>query len=1156
MELKFILGPAGSGKSHMLRQEVINGSIVDPESEFLVIIPDQATQDTIGQILKEHPKHGAFNIDALGFNRLAHRVFDELNIHPNQVLQEFGKSMVIKKILFEQRKNLSVYGGYYNKLGFVEEMKSMISELYQYGVAPEDLGKILEKLGDALVQDGDVVNDASGDAQEDAKDDDTNGASHQTPNPVTAKIDDIKLIYEKFQEFLGDNYIVAEELTELLGVHAGESELLRKSHLFFDGFTGFTPIQFNLLKQLMPVVKSMTFAFSLDESDQNFAKPKDHELFYMTKHTVNKLNAIADEVGVTERANVFVSAGENSRFAGNAELEFLENNLYRTCGKSYNKPLENIKLVAAEGVKSEATFVASEIRRLVRDENYRYKDIGVLSGDLANSGYVFKNVFEEYDIPVFIDSSISLKSNPCSDVIRSILSIFVEDFSYDSIFRFLKSGMTSMTNDEIECLENYAIMRGIRGYRRWNTDVPKTVEAKFTMPVNSYRAEFMAMVADVRTALKKKSSTARDYVEALYDFLVNLGIYEKLMTHAESLKEEGLLAEASFYKQIFEKTVALFDKIIELIGDVTMSLEEFYEIVDTGLKDVAVGIAPQDMDHVVMGDIMRSRMNNIKVLFFVSVNDGIVPKPAKKGKLINDRDRATLASVGLELAPDEKMSAFVEQFNIYCAINKPSEKLYISYRRLNEEMKNSEPSYLVSRFKSLFTELNAEVFKVGHKEIDVVGDALHSYIESLDTITPDDVIQNVLRNLGFEQEVVCADAGNNFTNGVPTIQDDTLIRGLYGLDQNPDMLSTSVSKLELYAKCPYSFFLQYGLGLKERETSELNNMETGIIFHAILEKVFAEVRGACGNDWENLPLDGPGGLEDIVNKKTAEVLAQEDYSILKETKRNEHKKEIVRNTAMRTVKNLREQMLKCTMRPLMLEYRFDTEKDNINDFVFDLPNGMKMKLTGTIDRVDSVTVNVNGTDNVYTRVIDYKSSDKKINAKAVLSEFQLQLMVYSAVAVELCKNKFPNNNVINAGMFNYNFANKLGDVECSMDETEKLKENYFKGNKLRGFVNADNIAKEQLQSSGNIKETITISDRDPLVDAKLQELEDNTKENIQELGDSIVQGKIALEPLGPKKDDAHCKVCSYKSICRFNAKFKDNIYRHPDNTKLAGFTKK
>ena len=1125
MSVRFLLGASGSGKSRQIYNEIIQASIKEPERNFYLIVPEQYTMEAQRELVTMHPAGGMMNIDAIGMNRLAYRVFDELGISTGQVLEDFGKSMLIKKILCEQQDTLHVYGSYYDKLGFVDEMKSMMSEIFQYNIKQDTIDEIMEQIPEDSV--------------------------------VAGKMQDIRHIYEEFEAFAGERYIVAEQLVELLTRHVGQSKLVCGSSLYFDGFTGFTPVQLELVEKLMTCADDLTFSFTLDDRDQKYEHIKDYELFYLTKTTIKKLTEAAAAAGVEIESPVVLPGTINYRLGENRELFFLERNLFRSPYQKWKQPLERIHLTATGDAQDEIVFVASTIRRLVREKGYRYKDIAIVAGDLEQASHIYERVMNEYEIPVFIDANACLKANPCAETIRSVLAVLADDFSYDSVFRFLKAGMTDLSFEDIELLENYALKRGVRGYSRWNRAVSENYEKTSPVNIEEIRQAFMKMFGDIRKVFADKKAVTKDYVEALYDFLLQIHMYEKLEARKNELYEENRINEGDAYGQIFEKTVRLFDKIAELLGDTKMSVKEFYEIVDTGLSDIEVGVVPPTVDRVLIGDITRSRLNHIKVLFFTSVNDGIVSKAPKKGRILSDRDRDILSDCGLELAPSDKQNSYIEQFYIYTILTKPSDHLYISYHKLSASLESMRPSYLLGRISNIFPSLQAEEYDAASCMPDTVNRSLRRILRAEDSEDAESrILTRILTEKGFAGELTAIYKGRTYRNVAEQLPPETIAL-LYGR-----YLHASVSKLELYARCGFAYFLKYGLRLKEREMYQVDVRNVGVILHSVMEGLFKQVRDTRNNDWENFPEDERMLMVTELVNRAAEESAGDFFE---DNARNAYMLQMIERMAQTSAGMLQKHIRLGSMKPGMLEKTFDSAKDEVGSYLFELPNQIQMSINGKIDRVD--VEEEDGT--VYIKVIDYKSSTRKLSLEEVLNGEQLQLVTYSAIAYEIEKMIYPDKNIQIAGLLYYSFDDPVIEIESSEIDTgteqpefsdqEKLDAERMEKMKLQGFVNEspaviqkmDHTCNQslpvKLDKNGDIKKSENVVSAD-----QIRTIMELTRENIEELGSQIAKGKIAIEPY-KNKSNTGCDYCEFKNICHFDVKNGGNQYRRPDNEKLKRY---
>lgn len=1128
MSIQFVLGAAGSGKTEYVLDTLIRESMAHDTLNYFYVVPEQFTMEAQRDIVTRHPRHGTMNIDAIGLNRLAYRVFDELSVNPGQVLEDFGKSMLIKKILMEQREEFLVYGSYMNKLGFVDEMKSMMSELFQYAVDRSDIDHAMELM--------------------------------DKESPTYKKLHDVRLIYEKFEEHNSqDSYIVAEQLTELLADNLDRSKILADSHLYFDGFTGFTPVQMNLIRKMMGHVRSITFVFDIAPDQINLARPKEYELFRLTKETMTALCKAAQEEHVDILENVVMCSCEVPyRFKTNPEMAELERDLFRYPHGKRNGITENIQLISVDRAKDEAMFTASKIRDLVRNHGYRYKDIAVVAGDLSDVAVYYRQAMDEYRIPVFIDENASLAGDPCSDTVRAFLAVMSDNFSFDSVFRLLKSGMTDVDLDDMERMENYALKRNLRGLKGWQKEITDEKDPDYAADMNSIRSQILDIFGqeyiDVfRPTSPASKNTVRAYTESLYHFLMKLGVWDKLEKRKEMLYGEERFDEGDAYGQIFDKMITLMDKMVTILGDEKLTVREYAGILDAGITDMKIGIVPPTVDRVVVGDMTRSRLNHVKVVFFTGVNEGIIPKPAKKGKILSGADRQRLEDCGVTLAPSDRTNAYTEQFYIYTIMTKPSDQLYIVYRKMSEDFRESKPSYLVDRVRGVFPDIVVQDYDADSQIPETVGSALKYVINQSEKDDSDGtwkLVSRMLLDMGCDRQIDAIAAGRSFTNSAMKLPAD-VVKMIYG-----DNLALSVSRLERYAECQFKYFLTYGLGLAERETYQINAANVGNILHSTMEKVFNYVKTFRENDWVHID-------DDELMKKTVEFAdssaADEAQAFFEDSSRSGYMRELLADIAVRTTRTLRTFIMCGEMQPDNFERRFNTAKDGIDDYVFELSNGLTMSLNGVIDRIDEYS----GDEGAYFRIVDYKSSDKTIDIDKVLGGLQMQLVTYGAIAYELEKRRLGKNGDADSrvhvgGLLYYTFNDPVADVTGLGDKVRyNEQESGFETEESVQFGNVvvDVFERALLSESrysgivSDSQKTVSVMDRNMatvksaqrLQETLIMDLMEANRRNIERLGGGISKGQIDINPVRQGDVNA-CKYCGFKGVCAFDDKYSGNRY--------------
>ena len=693
MSLQFIFGNSGSGKSHCLYQSVIEQSIRHPEKNYLVLVPEQFTMQTQKDLCLMHPRGGIMNIDVLSFGRLAHRVFEEVGQDDRTVLDDEGKNLILRKIAGNYEDELTVLKGNLKKQGYISEVKSVISEFTQYGVDFERLDEFMESI-----------------------------------NPDSClyyKLKDIRKVYEGFEDYLSEKYITKEEMLDVLSDAVPRSNILKGSVVALDGFTGFTPVQDRLLGELLKVCGKVMITVEMDEREDPFVYRHPYQLFALSKKMTASLVEIARDTKTEVEDPVYLYQKPLKRFEHNPELAFLESELFRYSGKQYRQKDEPgkdgpgkdgpegkqngcagaVSLHEARNPRAEAQYAAEGIRYLVREKGYRYRDIAVITADMNVYADALEKACSLFDIPVFMDHKKSILLNAFVEYLRSLLAMAEENFTYDSVFRFLRTGLCGFTDEEVDRMENYCLALGIKGYKKWQQAwVRQTSEAGEAelQELNHLRVRFVEKIQSLMFVMKQRKKTVRDVTLAVYEFISKEKMQEQLGEMEREFQEKGELALAKEYAQIYRIVLELFDKFVELLGDEQISLKEYCDLLDAGLEEAKVGVIPPSLDQVVIGDVERTRIKNIKALFFVGANDTLLPGNAGAGGLLSERDREQFLSGDIALSPGPKEEAYIQKFYLYMNLTKPSEYLYLSWSKVSGDGKSLRPAYLISDVRRLF----------------------------------------------------------------------------------------------------------------------------------------------------------------------------------------------------------------------------------------------------------------------------------------------------------------------------------------------------------------------------------------------------------------------------------------------------------------------
>lgn len=1114
MSLRFCFGPSGSGKSHRIYEEIMQRAAEEPGRNFLIIVPDQFTMQTQKDLVMRSDRDGILNIDVLSFGRLSHRILEEVGTKEMPVLDDTGKSLVLQKVAADLKEQLPAMGSLLHKQGYIHEVKSAISEFMQYGISTQDMDKLI--------------------------------TSAQKRGALAMKLKDLKTLYRGFQDYIRDHFITTEETLDVLRRSLSKSKILKGSVVVFDGFTGFTPIQNRLIQELMRVCAETIVTVTIGVGEDPYKMDGEQKLFHLSKKTVADLEKLAAEAEVERGEDLFVKGGPN-RFAKAPALHYLEQNLFRYQYEPYAGEQQEIHMFEALSPREEVHQTALYIRHLIREQGMTYRDIAVVIGDLEGYASYVETEFGQLEIPCFLDRTRGIVLNPMIEYIKSALQLYIKDFSYDTVFHFLRSGMSDISREEIDELENYVIRTGARGYRTYsrlftrrteemqgNAEGSEQAEEKTMERLNRIRQQFMDAVEILHMGSQEK---AGDYVSHLYDFLEQNQVQQKLLNYQQQFEKEGDLSRAREYAQIYRLVMDLLDQVYELLGEEEISRQEFADILEAGFGEITVGTIPQNVDRIVVGDMERTRLKQVKVLFFLGVNDGNIPKNASKGGIISDMDREFLIESGTEMAPSPRQQMYIQRLYLYLNMTKPSEQLYLSYAKVNSEGKGIRPSYLIDTVRKLFPAMSVEYPQNRSRLEQIEGrqegarylaEELREYVEG--TLPEEERQDFYLMYRAYEADAAGRDLLTRAAfrryreSGLSRI----VARALYG-----QQLENSVSRLETYAACACRHFLQYGLSLQEREEFGFEASDMGTVYHAVLEN-FAGKLAESNLTWWDF-------TEDFAAKAVKESVeayaATYGETVLYSSARNEYAITRMSRILTRTVLTLQKHLKQGSFQPddYELSFRFAEDLDSIH---VDLSEDEKMHLQGRIDRIDVSE----DAEHVYVKVIDYKSGNRKFDLAALYYGLQLQLVVYMNAAMEMESRKHPDKEIVPAALLYYHIDDPTIETPVELTD-EQINEQILAKLRMNGVVNSDPGVVERLDRYMQDKSVVipvekkkdgSFSARSGVLSREeMQLISSYVDAKIRSIGREILDGKIAANPYEKGNEEA-CTYCAYKKVCGFD----------------------
>lgn len=1122
MSLRFCIGASGSGKSTRLYQEVIERSLREPEKSFLVIVPDQFTMQTQMDLVNMHPRKGIMNIDVLSFGRLAHRINEEVGDDGRTILDDTGKSLVLRKIAGKLQHETKVIGANLNRPGYIHEVKSAISEFMQYGIDEKKLEELAAFAG-------------------------KRGSLHY-------KLKDLEVLYRGFREYTKEKFVTTEETMEQLARKLYSSDLVKGAVIVIDGFTGFTPVQNQVLRALLECSEEMIVSALADPAENVYAAGTQQELFWMSKKMISSLEKMAAESGIARGQDILLDQMPVSRFQGNPSMAWLERHLFRYPVKKFEGEV-SIRMMEASAQREEVRQVCIAIREYLRETGNCFRDVAVIAGDLAAYSNYLESEAEKYGIPLYLDRTRGIVLNPFTEYIKSALQIVIGSYSYEKVFHYIRSGLANFEPEEADRLENYVLAVGIRGKKKWNTiftaatqDMEDPVEELAAL--NASREKLVEQLSP----LTRKFADTRELVLGLYEFIEKNEVQQKLRTYELEFAQRQDAVKEREYAQIYRLVMDLLDQIVELIGDEAASMEEFYQILDAGLSEIEVGTIPRNVDRVVAGDMERTRLKQVKALFFLGVNDGYIPKNASGGGIISDLEREFLAESGTELAPSPRQQMYIQKLYLYMNMTKPSERLYLSWSRMNGEGKAMRPAYLIDLVKKMFPALTVE----RPEERDRI-DQIQSLEDGRDWLVrgvryyadgrmqEDSAEEKQLAEL--MKIYLQSDRLNEWTEKIAEAAfyryEDRPLGRAAALALFGNTLLSSISRLEQYASCAYAHFLEYGLGLKTRDDYSFEAVDMGNIFHDVLE-IFGDKLKEKGYTWFDFPEEeGARLIEEAVESYSVSY----GNTVLYDTARNQYIITRLKRILKRTVNTLQYQLKKGTFVPEEFEVSFSVleELDAVN---IALTEEERIRLRGRIDRVDTW----DNDGKLYVKVIDYKSGSRDFSLAALYHGLQLQLVVYMNAAMEMEGRKHPDKEVVPAAMLYYRVQDPLVELEGGgvTDSVERINKEILANLRMTGIVNAAEEVVSGLDRAFTGKSEVipverkkdgSYSARSGILSAEdFRVITEYAGRKVKEIGTDIMKGKI---PLNPYTEGQHssCTWCPYARVCGFDRKLPGFMMR-------------
>lgn len=1077
MSLRIIYGNVCTGKTTKCLEYIDN--VMDSTSDNVVyVVPEQYSLEAERNISEKFSEKALDRVEVLSMERLAKRVFSMVGPVLCDFVDDNAKLMIVEKAIIKVSSQLTYFIKNADVEGFASVVLDVIKMFKNNCLDCSALQQIVENTDNVSLK---------------------------------YKLYDLLLIYREYEKFFDFPYTDSDDNMNLLSEKIKEFGLFKHTHFVFDNFACFSKQQFNVITALMKNSPSVVFVLTAD----NLEYKNKFNLFYKSQMTASKLFEIAHDNNIEVLPDVCM----NKNYGENTELVFLCNNYFSDKKSVYNQKTNNLFLCKSDNYNNEIEQVAQEIRRLVREEGYRYRDFAVITRSTDVYYPIIRDAFERYDIFYNITETKYSNENFIYNSLMAVFNVVVNKYSFNSVFDFVRGFLCNLDDESKFLLENYVLEAGNRE-QIWKNGNAISFRGSFSDREFSKICKAIEHVRncfEVFTANFSGRKTVEEITEAYSEFLKYTDAENSIKKIVKSLTESG-------NKELADETVSVYNHIISSVnqmslyfGDVFITFEKYCKILDSALANTEIEALPSGVDDVIITTIDRFQASKAKIVFAVGISEGVIPCGYINEGILKDKE---LEILGIEDNIVQKHCD--ESYVIYRLFASAEEKLYISYPTGDNEGKSIAPSSIIGNIRSIFSDIT---------ELQNIYEKLN-VLDEVEGVIP--TFNKIMKNKrkGFWNTVSLwykenmpdiysvIENAENYTNLPPKLQHD-IVKKLYGNE-----IKSSISKVEKYNQCQYAYFIRYGLNVDERKEYKIEARDYGTYMHEIIEKfsLFAEEIG-----WKNI-------TEELCREKALEITNEVLRNYLSEFYTESKRQTYLFNKIISTMNTVL-WSITCFYQEsgyvsIGHELGFG-DNDEFEPITLNLSDGTVVKLCGKVDRAD-IRRTENGN---FVSIVDYKSSSKDINFEKILCGIQIQLPVYiSAVCKNLDKKE---DNVIPAAMLYYHIDDPIVNGEKNMTD-EEIAAEIEKELKMRGVIHEF----AEIPSVFVAKKNVTANQIDKLCKTAYKKMKNALE--------SMVDGNISVNPVYGNNSTA-CDYCPYGNICNFDPEFKDNKYRKYKKLKMEEF---
>ena len=1095
---------------------------------ILLIVPAQFTLKAEEAALSHLQAKGFFDLHIMSGNRLRSRILSEVGQTGKTAINSMGRNMLLRKIAAEKKSDLHTFSNVAHTDEFLSMAGDFIVQLKQNNLNPQNLKNIASHAGEREI--------------------------------LKKKLEDMHTIYTAYQELMQGKFNDSEDMLKAVCERVQKSHFIATSEIWYYDFYSFVPSEIDFMRELIKYSANLNVVLTNGNS-----RDQDQLLFSPAVRSINSLKKAAEDLNIDCSITAVDEAFKYDKKPG--ALAHVEAQLYSMpCDIFYAKdePLP-LHVLRAGTPYTESETIASQIQTLVREHHYSYDDIAVFTNDIAVRGAILGRIFSLNDIPFFIDEKRTLLHNPLIKTITSLLNIVSDHFKTEDVLQFLKGGLVLPAAD-VEDFENYVLRYHIKN-NRFLTPFKygsKALGKEKMLSLEKARLQLERTISPFRENLLNASSV-KDKSAVLYNFLAKtLKIPDLLTEQSLKLAEAGMVEAAEEAQQVWAIFLELLDQMVELLGNEDIGISDYRNILEASFSDIKVGLLPQSEHKVLIGTVGRSRIPAVKALFIAGVNDGILPTDPSEEGILTERELSLLEKQGFTLSKNGMRKQEEERLTIYKAFSRPSQELYLSYSVADAEGKEIRPSSLIAQILSMFPDLaeepdienaDSEAGFIQSKRMAAsrLSDSLRRVISGEEEMLSPLLQQsyNVLLDMN-EERLQMIKKGLFFTNQKAPLPPQTTV-SLYCNEE--EEFSFSPSRLERFAGCPFMHYVSYGLRPEEQKSFGISGSEIGDIHHECLMHLSRDLSAEAKD--AGLYATHPDSPWMTITKaecdqrmsKIVQTMMQENFEgLLQAGEEEKYRTKRVAEVSGKFAWKMIEHVRKGSIDQILAEVSFGKGPLCTLPAIEIDAGTNRVSIEGKIDRVDFLNTDK---DNLYVKIIDYKSGNVVFRKDKIEKGLSLQLMIYLEGALGCKENAKP------AGMFYYHIEDPLLEASLKDVAADSISEDMLKAIEKKYqmdglFINESAVVRgiDNTIAEGGKSTVITVENKDKeyvssksMTSEEFEEFRTSFKEALRTLCKNLLGGSIAVEPRRLDKNTTACTYCPYSSICFFDTSLPDCNYK-------------